>query len=89
MFSLNSHPLNIQPSHRPDWSRLVTNLHSLHARTLPGVYLNLSLPSIPTPPSSPEIDDNNGEEEHQACSPQYNNVRRGNKPIVLTRTSSH
>ena len=54
----------------------MTSLHSLHARTLPGVYLNLSLPSIPTPPSSPE--NNNVEEEQQANSPQYNNVRRGN-----------
>ena len=71
--------LTPQPSNRPDWSRLVTSLHSLHARTLPGVYLNLSLPSIPTPPSSPETENNNGEEEEQqANSPQYNNVRRGN-----------
>ena len=26
-----------------------------------------------------QIENNKGEEEHQACSPQYNNVRRGNK----------
>merc|ERR1719341_2669279 len=32
----------LEAAYRPDWARLVTSLHSLHSRTLPGVYLNLS-----------------------------------------------
>ena len=69
--------LIIQAAYRPDWARLVTSLHSLHSRTLPGVYLNLSLPYIPTPPSSPE-NDNTEEDQPSQGPPQYNNVKRGN-----------
>ena len=52
--------LSSQPSCRPDWSELVSTLHSLHSSQH---YLTLSLPTIPTPPSSPD-------------SPRYNNVKR-------------
>jgi len=45
---------HIEPSSRPSWSDLVSSLHSLYHQTLPGVYLDLALPNIPTPPSSPE-----------------------------------
>eukprot|EP00092_Neocalanus_flemingeri_P109026 GFUD01140067.1.p1 GENE.GFUD01140067.1~~GFUD01140067.1.p1 ORF type:complete len:268 (-),score=68.18 GFUD01140067.1:245-1048(-) len=43
-----------EPSSRPLWSGLVLSLLSLYHQTLPGVYLELALPYIPTPPSSPE-----------------------------------
>jgi len=45
---------HLEPSSRPSWSVLVSSLLSLYHQTLPGVYLDLALPYIPTPPSSPE-----------------------------------
>ena len=41
-----------QPESRPTWSQLVDHLLSQYHNTLPGVYLDLPLASIPTPPSS-------------------------------------
>ena len=38
---------------RPSWAALVNSLLTLSDQTLPGVYLDLTLPVIPTPPSSP------------------------------------
>jgi len=45
---------HIQPHSRPSWDELVNSLLNLYHETLPGVYLDLALPYIPTPPSSPE-----------------------------------
>jgi len=42
----------IKPESRPSWSQLVDDLLSQYHRTMPGVYLDLPLASIPTPPSS-------------------------------------
>jgi len=42
----------IKPESRPTWSQLVDHLLSQYHNTLPGVYLDLPLASIPTPPSS-------------------------------------
>jgi len=42
-----------EPTSRPSWSELVYNLHSLFDRTLPGMYLSVDLPLVPTPPSTP------------------------------------
>ena len=47
----------LKPSSRPDWTQLVDNLLCLYHKTMPGVYLDLALPSIPTPPSSLENSD--------------------------------
>merc|ERR1712112_557930 len=47
----------IKPESRPTWSQLVDHLLSQYHRTMPGVYLDLPLASIPTPPSSLENSD--------------------------------
>jgi len=65
---------HLKPSCRPDWALLVSSLHSLHTNTRPGLYLNLSLPTINTPPSSPD-------------SPRYNNVVRV-RPRERTNTNT-
>ena len=52
-----SHTLSPQPDSRPSWTELVDHLLALYHSTLPGVYLDLALPSIPTPPSSAENSD--------------------------------
>jgi len=74
---------HLQPGLRPSWSQLVSSLQSLHSRTLPGLYLQLALPSIPTPPSSPEMT----VQHHH--SPQYNNVRKAIAGIAPLPASSH
>jgi len=43
-----------KPSQRPSWSWLVSSLHSLHQATHPGTYLDLVLPEVNTPSSSPD-----------------------------------
>jgi len=43
-----------EPSLRHSWSSLIDALLVLYDETLPGIYLDLALPVIPTPPSSPE-----------------------------------
>jgi hypothetical protein len=43
-----------QPEARPNWPNLVFSLHSMYNSALPGEYLELSLPTLPTPPSSTE-----------------------------------
>ena len=43
-----------QPEARPSWPSLVFSLHSMYNSALPGEYLELSLPTLPTPPSSTE-----------------------------------
>jgi len=45
---------HMEPSIRPSWTCLVEALLKLYDQTLPGVYLELAPPAIPTPPSSPE-----------------------------------
>jgi len=45
---------HMEPSMRPSWTCLVEALLKLYDQTLPGVYLELAPPAIPTPPSSPE-----------------------------------
>ena len=49
--------LSSQPESRPSWTELVDQLLALYHSTLPGVYLDLALPTIPTPPSSAENSD--------------------------------
>ena len=41
----------------PSWTELVDHLLAFYPCTLPGVYLDLALPSIPPPPSSAENSD--------------------------------
>ena len=60
-----------QPDSRPSWTELVDQLLSLYHSTLPGVYLDLALPSIPTPPSSAENSDCRQEEVNASV---YNTV---------------
>jgi hypothetical protein len=45
---------SFQPEARPSWPSLVFCLHSMYNSALPGEYLELSLPTLPTPPSSTE-----------------------------------
>jgi len=47
----------LKPSARPTWTQLVDGLLCLYHETMPGVYLDLALPSIPTPPSTAENSD--------------------------------
>merc|ERR1719233_323383 len=43
-----------QPEARPSWRSLVTSLHKMYNAALPGEYLDVSVPTLPTPPSSTE-----------------------------------
>jgi len=61
----------MKPDSRPSWTELVDQLLSLYHSTLPGVYLDLALPSIPTPPSSAENSDCSQEEVNASV---YNTV---------------
>jgi len=54
LYSMMRECWQFEPSKRPSWSELVNALLNLYDQTLPGVYLDLTLPIIPTPPSSPE-----------------------------------
>ena len=47
-----------QPEARPSLPSLVFSLHSMYNSALPGEYLELSLPTLPTPPSSTENSSN-------------------------------
>ena len=65
------HTLSPQPDSRPSWTELVDHLLALYHSTLPGVYLDLALPSIPTPPSSAENSDCSNQEVNASV---YNTV---------------
>jgi len=54
LYSIMRNCWHLEPSRRPSWLCLVDDLFALYDETLPGVYLDLVLPIIPTPPSSPE-----------------------------------
>ncbi len=58
-------------SQKDGGAELVDQLLSLYHSTLPGVYLDLALPSIPTPPSSAENSDCSQEEMNASV---YNTV---------------
>ena len=62
--------LSPQPDSRPSWTELVDQLLALYHSTLPGVYLDLALPTIPTPPSSAE----NSDCSQEANASVYNTV---------------
>merc|ERR1719319_1770094 len=54
VYSVMSRCWSYQPELRPTWSSLVSELHMQHLQTRPGEYLELSPPTLETPPSSPE-----------------------------------
>ena len=71
-----------QPDSRPSWTELVDHLLALYHSTLPGVYLDLALPSIPTPPSSAENSDCSNKEVNASV---YNTVTSTVSGVSLNR----
>jgi len=52
---------NYQAENRPGWSQLVTSLYTLHEDADIDEYLDLNVPQLDTPPSSPELTQQNCE----------------------------